>query len=164
MLFRSAAAEKRAEAHTEPGSVGGGTTHPVKDVDDDTETATEGFRSQENSADVKADEGPASVDSTPEGVANKKANARRKLAVDGKSESGDINPPGTAASDQLQIGTKKEPTGEDPAVETSSAKAEKEDASGGRLGNTTHPARTKDRKSTRLNSSHSQQSRMPSSA
>jgi len=53
-----------------------------------------------------------------------------------------VNPPGTASDDQLQIGTKKEPTGQDPAVETSSAKAEKEDAAGGRLGNTTHPART----------------------
>lgn len=135
-LREVAATEKRAaEAHTEPGSVGGPTTHPVKNVDDSTEEATEGSRSAENTADVKADQGKPSVDSTPEGVADKKA-------VDGKSESGSINPPGTASQDQLQIGTKKEPTGEDPAVETSSAKAEKEDASGGRLGNTTHPART----------------------
>lgn len=135
-LQEVAATEKRAaEAHTEPGSVGGPTTHPVKDVDDSTEEATEGSRSAENTADVKADQGKPSVDSTPEGVADKKA-------VDGKSESGSINPPGTASQDQLQIGTKKEPTGEDPAVETSSAKAEKEDAAGGRLGNTTHPART----------------------
>jgi hypothetical protein len=135
-LREVAATEKRAaEAHTEPGSVGGPTTHPVKNVDDSTEEATEGSRSAENTADVKADQGKPSVDSTPEGVADKKA-------VDGKSEGGSINPPGTASQDQLQIGTKKEPTGEDPAVETSSAKAEKEDASGGRLGNTTHPART----------------------
>ena len=142
-LREVAATEKRAaEAHTEAGSRGGPTTHPSKDVDDETEKATEGFRSQENEADVKADEGPASVDSTPEGVANKKAAARKKVAVDGKSESGGVNPPGTAASDQLQIGTRKEPTGEDPAVETSSAKAEKEDSAGSRLGSTTHPART----------------------
>jgi hypothetical protein len=135
-LREVAATEKRAaEAHTEPGSVGGPTTHPVKNVDDSTEEATEGSRSAENTADVKADQGKPSVDSTPEGVADKKA-------VDGKSESGSINPPGTASQDQLQIGTKKEPTGEDPSVETSSAKAEKEDAAGGRLGNTTHPART----------------------
>lgn len=129
-----------AEAHTEPGSVGGATTHPVKDVDDSTEEASEGSRSAENTADVKADQGAASVDSTSDNVAAKKAAAKR--AVDGKSEDGSINPPGTASEDQLQIGTKKQPTGEDPAVETSSAKAEKEDASGGRLGNTTHPART----------------------
>lgn len=141
-LQEVAATEKRAaEAHTEPGSVGGPTTHPSKNVDDSTEEATEGARARENEADVKADEGPASVDNTPKNVADKKA-AARKLAMDGKSESGDVNPPGTAAEDQLQIGTKKEPTGEDPAVETNSAKAEKEDSSGGRLGNTTHPART----------------------
>lgn len=129
-----------AEAHTEPGSVGGATTHPVKDVDDSTEEASEGARSAENTADVKADQGKPSVDSTSDNVAAKKAAAKR--AVDGKSEDGSVNPPGTAAGDQLQIGTKKQPTGEDPAVETGSAKAEKEDAAGGRLGNTTHPART----------------------
>ena len=141
-LQEVAATEKRAaEAHTEPGSVGGATTHPVKDVDDSTEEATEGSRAAENTADVKADQGPASVESTPSNVAAKKASAR-KVAVDGKSEAGSVNPPGTASDDQLQIGTKKEPTGQDPAVETSSAKAEKEDASGGRLGNTNHPART----------------------
>lgn len=129
-----------AEAHTEPGSVGGPTTHPVKQVDDFTEEAKEGFRSAENDADVKADQGPASVDNTPEGVADKKAEA-----LSGKSESGDINPAGTAASDQLQIGTKKEPTGQDPSVETGSAKAEKEDpasAPAGQMGHSTSPART----------------------
>ena len=129
-----------AEAHTEPGSVGGPTTHPVKQVDDFTEEAKEGFRSAENDADVKADQGPASVDNTPAGVADKKAEA-----LSGKSESGDINPAGTAASDQLQIGTKKEPTGQDPSVETGSAKAEKEDpasAPAGQMGHSTSPART----------------------
>jgi len=129
-----------AEAHTEPGSIGGATTHPVKDVDDSTEEASEGSRSAENTADVKSDQGKPSVDSTSANVAAKKAAAKR--AVDGKSEDGSVNPPGTAAGDQLQIGTKKQPTGEDPAVETGSAKAEKEDAAGGRLGNTSHPART----------------------
>jgi hypothetical protein len=129
-----------AEAHTEPGSIGGATTHPVKDVDDSTEEASEGDRSAENTADVKADQGKPSVDSTSDNIAAKKAAAKR--AVDGKSEDGSVNPPGTAAGDQLQIGTKKQPTGEDPGVETGSAKAEKEDAAGGRLGNTSHPART----------------------
>ena len=90
-LQEVAATEKQAaEAHTEPGSIGGSTEHPVKDVDDFTEEAKEGFRSAENDADVKADQGPPSVDNTPEGVADKKA-----AAVDGKSESGGINPPGT---------------------------------------------------------------------
>ena len=146
-LQEVAATEKRAaEANTEAGSIGGATSHPVKDVDDSTEDASEGSRSAENTADVKADQGTASVDSTPENVADKKASAKRaaarKYAVDGKSEDGSINPPGTASADQLQIGTKKEPTGQDPAVETTSAKAEKEDATGGELGNTDHPART----------------------
>ena len=130
------ATEKRAaEAHTEPGSIGGSTTHPVKDVDDSTEEASEGSRSAENTADVKADQGAPSVDNTSDNIAAKKA-------VDGKSEVGGVNPPGTASADQLQIGTKKEPTGQDPSVETSSVKAEKEDATGGELGNTSHPART----------------------
>jgi hypothetical protein len=140
-LQEVAATEKTAaEAHTEPGSVGGSTDHPVKDVDDFTEEAKEGFRSAENDADVKADQGPPSVDNTPEGVADKKA-----AAVDGKSESGNINPPGTAAEDQIQIGTKKEPTGQDPSVETSSVKAEKEDpasAPAGQMGHSSSPART----------------------
>lgn len=155
-LQEVAATEKQAaEAHTEPGSVGGSTEHPVKDVDDFTEEAKEGFRSAENDADVKADQGPPSVDNTPEGVADKKANADcgcedgcekcEKSAVDGKSEAGNINPPGTASEDQLQIGTKKEPTGMDPSVETSSVKAEKEDpasAPEGSVGHSTSPART----------------------
>ena len=122
-LQEVAATEKKAaEAHTEPGSVGGPTEHPVKDVDDSTEEAQEGARSAENEADVCADQGNACVDNTDENVAAKKA-------VDGKSEGGAVNPPGTASADQAQIGTKKEPTGQDPAVETSSAKAEKEDPS-----------------------------------
>lgn len=129
-----------AAANTEPGSIGGATTHPVKDVDDSTEDAEEGARSEENEEDVKADQGDAGVDSTPENVAQKKA-GQRKRAVDGKSEDGSVNPPGTAADDQLQIGTKKRPTGEDTAVETASAKPGKEDAAGSRLGKTTHPAR-----------------------
>ena len=135
--------KQAAEANTEPGSIGGPTEHPVKDVDDSTEDAKEGFRSSENESDVKADQGPPSVENTPDDVAAKKASAKR--AVDGKSEDGSLNPPGTASEDQLQIGTKKEPTGHDPAVETSSGKAEKEDpasAGDGSVGHSAHPART----------------------
>jgi hypothetical protein len=143
-LQEVAATEKKAaEANTEPGSVGGPTEHPVKDVDDSTEDAKEGFRSSENESDVKADQGPPSVDNTPGNVAAKKASAKR--AVDGKSEDGSVNPPGTASEDQLQIGTKKEPTGHDPSVETASVKAEKEDpasAGDGSVGHSAHPART----------------------
>jgi len=129
-LQEVAATEKKAaEAHTEPGSVGGPTEHPVKDVDDSTEEAKEGFRSAENAADVKADQGQPSVESTSDNVA-------AKAAVDGKSEDSSVNPPGTASADQLQIGTKKEPTGQDPSTETSSAKGGKEDPG------SSHPART----------------------
>ena len=35
-----------AEANTEPGSIGGETSHPVKDVDDSTQDAEEGERSK----------------------------------------------------------------------------------------------------------------------
>lgn len=134
-FLREVGGEKRAaEANTEPGSIGGPTSHPVKDVDDSTADAEEGDRSAENAADVKADQGKPGVDSTPDNISAKKASAKR--AADGKSSDGSVNPPGTASADQLQIGTKKEPTGQDPSVETSSVKAEKEDT------DTSHPART----------------------
>ena len=126
-------AEKTAaEANAEPGSVGGATEHPVKDVDDSTEDADEGFRSKENDADVKKDEGPPSVDNQPIASPEKSA--------EGKSEGGAKGDPvqtsGSAADDQIQIGTVKEPTGDDPPVETAGVKAEKEDSE------TSHPART----------------------
>lgn len=70
-----------------------GTSHPSKSVDDGTQTATEGSRSAENTADVKRDV-PAAVDEAKEDK------------MDGASE----NPLTTA-----------KPTGEDPANETSSA-------------------------------------------
>jgi len=126
-----------AEANTEAGSVGGATEHPVKDVDDHTDDADEGFRSKENDADVKKDEGPPSVDNQPIATPEKTA--------EGKSEGGaagdPVQSPGSAADDQIQIGTVKEPTGDDPSVETGSAKDEKED-SGGPGGPTSHPATT----------------------
>lgn len=131
-LREVAVTEKRAaEANYEPGSVGGPTEHPVKDVDDSTEEAHEGARAEENAKDVKAERGYASGDS-------KKAAARRarKLADDGKSQDGTGSSPGTAAQDQYQIGTKKAPTGQDSSVETASAKLEKDDT------DTSHPAST----------------------
>jgi len=120
------AGDKSAEAHTEPGSQGGATEHPVKDVDDRTEVAQEGARSSENEADVKEDQGNPGVDSTPEA----------KAAADGKSEGGAVQTPGSAADDHMQIGTNTQPTGEDPSVETGSAKSGKEDPG------SDHPART----------------------
>jgi hypothetical protein len=47
-----------------------------------------------------------------------------------------VSTPGSAADDQLQIGTNKQPTGEDPSNETNSAKAGKKDS------DSDHPART----------------------
>ena len=126
-----------AEANSEPGSVGGETEHPVKNVDDHTDPASEGFRSKENDKDVKAEIGSDSVDSTPVATA--------KSASEGKSQGGaagdPVQDPGSAASDQLQIGTAKEPTGDDPPVETAGVKAQKDDA-GGPGGHTSHPAST----------------------
>lgn len=117
-------AEKTAEeSNTEAGGYQGPTTHPVKDEDDRTEDAQEGARSQENSEDVKADQGSPSVDSTPE-----KAAARKKQAL------------GDQDKVQLNIGTEQSATGEDSKVETDSAKDGKED--GGYQGASTHPART----------------------
>lgn len=120
--------EKNAAANTEAGSIGGETTHPVKDVDDSTEDASEGSRSAENTADVKADQGPASVENAKKAAAKKRASAN-KLAAE-------KDPTGSASDDQMQIGTNKQPTGEDPSVETSSVKAEKDDV------DTAHPAST----------------------
>lgn len=120
--------EKNAAANTEAGSIGGETTHPVKDVDDSTEDASEGARSAENTADVKADQGPASVENAKKAAARKRASANKWAA--------EKDPTGSASDDQMQIGTNKQPTGEDPSVETSSVKAEKDDV------DTAHPAST----------------------
>jgi hypothetical protein len=125
---------------SEPGSQGGETKHPVKNVDDRLEVAKEGERSSENSSDVKEDQGAPSVDSTPEAKAatdSLLSRANRFAAGSQKrAEGGAVSNPGSAADDQLQIGTNKQPTGEDPKNETSSAKAGKEDPG------SKHPART----------------------
>ena len=59
----SAKKTKKAEANTEAGSYEGGTSHPVKSVDDQTEEAHEGARSSENSADIKNQVPAGGVDS-----------------------------------------------------------------------------------------------------
>lgn len=145
-----------AEANTEAGSIGGATEHPVKDVDDHTDDADEGFRSKENDKDVKADEGPPSVDNQPIATPEKTA--------EGKSEGGaagdPVQSPGSAADDQIQIGTVKEPTGDDPSVETGSVKEEKED-SGGPGGPTAHPATTENNSLDGLKYAESELEEMP---
>lgn len=126
---------KQADAGTEPGSIGGSTTHPVKNVDDRTEPAKEGTRSKENTSDVKEDQGKLSVESAPEATA-KSAAAKGLAAFAKKADGGAVSTPGSAADDHLQIGTNVQATGDDKSNETSSAKAGKEDPG------STHPART----------------------
>jgi hypothetical protein len=63
---KAASSKKRAEANTEAGSYEGGTSHPVKSVDDQTGDAHEGARSTENSADVKEQVPGGGVDSASE--------------------------------------------------------------------------------------------------
>ena len=63
---KAASSKKRAEANTEAGSYEGGTSHPVKSVDDQTDDAHEGERSTENSADVKEQVPGGGVDSASE--------------------------------------------------------------------------------------------------
>jgi hypothetical protein len=62
---KAASSKKRAEAHTEAGSYEGGTSHPVKSVDDSTSDAHEGARSAENTSDVKKQVPAGGVDSAP---------------------------------------------------------------------------------------------------
>lgn len=108
--------EKSAEANTEPGGYDGPSSHPTADEEDNTRPATEGSRSSENTADVKHDQGSMGVDSTSPGT------------------------PGGQDSVQMNIGIQQSATGEDPAIETDSAKGGKED--GEFEGASSHPART----------------------
>jgi hypothetical protein len=62
---KKAAAQKKADTLSEPGSVGGETSHPVKNIDDQLQNAAEGARSSENSSDVKK-QIPLNVDSASE--------------------------------------------------------------------------------------------------
>lgn len=58
-----------------------------------------------------------------------------KMLRNKKAESA-VSTPGSAADDQIQVGTNKQPTGEDPSNETNSAKAGKKDPG------SDHPARS----------------------
>ncbi len=139
-------AEKTAEANLEPGSIGGPTEHPVKDVEDRTRPAEEGEQSARNERDIKEDQGPPGVDSRPEAKAAAAAKAasavkplpfgERAAALAKQAEGGPVATPGSAEEDQLQIGTKKAPTGEDPKNETAGVKGTYRDPG------SSHPART----------------------
>src|SRR5687768_7765790 len=96
-LLKAVGAEstKTAEAYTEAGSYQGGTTHPVKEVDDRCEAASEGARSAENVDDVKNE-------------------PNRGAVVDNASEG-----PGEGQdSVQMNIGITSKATGEDSSAET----------------------------------------------
>lgn len=140
-----AASEKAADApKSEPGSIGGETTHPVKSVDDRLKEVPEGERSKENTKDVKDAVGAPSVENAAE--ASTKNAAAQVFGVAAKfakkAEGGAVSTPGSAADDHISTTTKVAPTGEDSANETSSAKAGKEDKKQGGMGGTTHPAST----------------------
>lgn len=119
---------------SEAGSIGGDTTHPVKKVDDRLEKAKEGERSKENSADVKKEQGPPSVETKAASVFGVASRFAKKADEIGK--------PGTAHEDHISSTLNVQPTGKDPANETASAKAGKEDKKEGGVGGTTHPAST----------------------
>lgn len=63
---KAASSKKRAASNTEAGSYSGGTSHPVKSVDDQTEDANEGERSAENCADIREQVPGGGVDAAPE--------------------------------------------------------------------------------------------------
>ena len=98
---KQASVKKRAAANTEPGSQGGDTSHPSKDVDDNTQPATEGKRSQENSSDVK-----------------------KTIFNGGVDAAGDSSP--SQEDQQFDVGITSTSTGEDPASEDD-YKSDKED-------------------------------------
>jgi hypothetical protein len=98
---KQASVNKRAAANTEPGSQGGDTSHPSKDVDDNTQPATEGKRSQENTSDVK-----------------------KTIFNGGVDAAGDSSP--SQEDQQFNVGITSASTGEDPANEDD-YKSDKED-------------------------------------
>lgn len=107
---------KTAGAHTEAGSVGGETSHPIKSLDDNASGYQEGSRSRENTTDLKKDQGPAGVESAPATTTEQEASQNTIGPLDAKS------------------------TGKDPASETDSVKGDKDDPG------SEHPAKTDDGK------------------
>jgi hypothetical protein len=109
------AAEKSAgPVPADPGGYQGASSHPSADMDNDVQKATTGARAAEYETDLKKQQGPVGVDSTPE------------MSQDGRQN--DV---------QLNIGTHASAVGEDPAVEHD-YKGDKDDPG------TAHPAKTND--------------------
>lgn len=102
------AAFKAADSpRSEPGSIGGETSHPSKNVDDRLIAEQTGARYSENTSDVKDNVGKPSVENAP------------TYSWDGKGS-------GKQMEHQVQIGAKHAPTGEDPSSERD-FKGDKED-------------------------------------
>lgn len=104
---------KTAAPLSEPGGYTGPSTHPSAKVDDRLEVATEGARGRENEEDNKEDQ-PIGVDNTP--IPDPMAKVQEGV--------------------EPQTGLRESETGGDPAIETASAKSDKDDPG------STHPART----------------------
>jgi len=149
ILEKRASYKAAGEPLSEPGSQGGETEHPVRTIDDNMHTAPEGFRFDENTRDVNEDQGAPGVQKAPEAThgsglkaaahdLSRFARPRNKYANERTGTP--INQPGSAEEDQYNLGLRAAPTGDDPSVETSSAKAGKED--GQYHGPSAHPART----------------------
>lgn len=150
-----------SEPESEAGSIGGETSHPVKNVDDRLQDAPEGERSKENTRDVKEEQGAPGVESAAEaspksaaarfaksaanpftvGVKAPRANGRGATQ---KVKKGDeaVMTPGSAADDSEESPLNPQPTGQTPEQETEGAKAGKEDHREGDRGGTEHPANT----------------------
>lgn len=128
---------------SEPGSIGGETTHPVKKVDDRLKDVKTGDRFSENTKDVNEDQGAPGVQKAPEASTKSAASIFGVAAgFAKKAEGGAVSTPGSAADDHKAVTTTVSATGEDPSNETNSAKAGKEDKEQGGMGGTSHPAST----------------------
>lgn len=111
---KAAAVKAAGPTPADPGTYVGASTHPTAHADNGVQTAVEGSRSHEYEADLKKQQGPLGVDSTP------------ALSQEGRQD--DV---------QLNIGTTAAATGEDPSSERD-YKGTKDDPG------TTHPAKTND--------------------
>jgi hypothetical protein len=111
---KSAAEKAAGPTPSDPGGYQGASSHPTTSVDNNVQKAEEGERAREYEADLKKQQGPVGVDSTPE------------LSQEGRQN-----------EVQTNIGVSAKATGEDPASEKD-FKGTKDDPG------TSHPAKTND--------------------
>ena len=91
---KTAAVKAAGPVPSDPGGYDGASASPTADVDNNVQKSTTGARAAEYEADIKKQQGPVSVDSTPE------------MSQEGRQD--DV---------QLNIGVKAKATGEDPSAE-----------------------------------------------